>query len=94
MKVPKKVRIYCPKCNAYTEHTVSVYKSGKVRVKMSEGWRRYHRKKAGYGSQPKPIAHKQSKVNKKTRPHFKCATCSYVVVGKAMRLKKFEIYAK
>jgi large subunit ribosomal protein L44e len=94
MKMPKEKRIYCPKCNTHTEHKVSIYKKGKERKNMAHGWRRYNRKKAGYGSQPKPIFRKNAKVNKKTRPMYKCKKCSRVVQGKAVRLKKFEIVAK
>lgn len=52
MRYPKEKRIYCPKCRTYTEHTVSLYKKGKDSTTVA-GARRYHRKKKGYGSQPK-----------------------------------------
>ena len=75
-------------------HKVSIYKKGKTRDKMAEGQRRYYRKKAGYGSQPKPIQHNQVKVNKKTLPIYKCNECGRSIHGTALRLKKFEIVAK
>ena len=93
MKMPKNKRVYCPKCQKHTPHKVSIYKKGKDRI-MAHGKRRYNRKKAGYGSQPKPIQHNQAKVNKKTTPLYKCAECGHVQVGKAQRLKKFEILNK
>ncbi|MFN4046211.1 MAG: 50S ribosomal protein L44e, partial [Acidilobaceae archaeon] len=32
MKFPKKIRTYCPRCNAHTEHSVSTYKAGQRRA--------------------------------------------------------------
>ena len=90
MKMPKDKRIYCPRCNKHTEHKVSIYKKGKQRS-MCESDRRVGRKKAGYGSSPKEIQHKKVKVNKKTRPMYKCKKCDYTIIGNAMRLKKFEL---
>ncbi|MHA1563571.1 MAG: 50S ribosomal protein L44e [Promethearchaeota archaeon] len=100
--MPKNKRIHCPKCQKHTPHKVNIYKKGKDRIMahggkdriMAHGKRRYNRKKAGYGSQPKPIQHNQAKVNKKTTPLYKCAVCGHVQVGKAQRLKKFEILNK
>jgi len=93
MKFPKNKKIYCPKCKKHTPHKCSIYKKGKDSI-MAHGKRRYFRKKKGYGSQPKPIQHNQCKVNKKTTPLYKCGECGHVQVGKAQRLKKFEILNK
>ncbi|MCG2886143.1 MAG: 50S ribosomal protein L44e, partial [Vulcanisaeta sp.] len=43
MKFPKVVRVYCPRCNTYTDHTVTIYSHGKRR-NLAEGQRRYLRK--------------------------------------------------
>ncbi|MHA1896768.1 MAG: 50S ribosomal protein L44e [Promethearchaeota archaeon] len=90
MKMPKKIRTYCPKCNKHQVFTVSIYKKGKDR-KMAEGKRRYDRKKKGYGSQPKEIFRKNAKINKKVLPMYKCSVCGYVKRGKAKRVKRIEI---
>ena len=90
MKMPKKANKYCARCRKHTEHKVSIYKKGKDR-KMAQSKRRYDRKKAGYGSQPKPIQHNQCKVNKKTTPLYKCKICNHGTYGTALRLKKFEL---
>ncbi len=92
MRVPKERTTYCRKCKKHTKHTVSVYKKQKERKKTAAGWRRYHRKKAGYGSQPKEIFHKNAKVNKKTLPILKCQECGMIEHGTAVRLRKFELY--
>ena len=93
MKMPKQKRIYCPRCNEHTDHKVSIYKKGKD-SSMVRGKLRFERKKKGYGSKPKPVQHNQCKLNKKTRPMYKCSKCGFIVMGKAQRLKKFEILNK
>ncbi|MHA1507046.1 MAG: hypothetical protein ACTSR0_07745 [Candidatus Asgardarchaeia archaeon] len=52
MKISPVLKTYCPRCNAHTEHTVSLYKKGKDSP-LTAGNRRYMRKKKGYGGQPK-----------------------------------------
>jgi len=94
MKSPKERNCYCPKCNKHTVHKVSIYKKGKERKNTAAGWRRYNRKSEGYGSQPKPVFHKNVKINKKVLPMYKCSECGKYVVGRAQRLKKFEIMTK
>lgn len=91
MRVPKERRTYCPHCKHHTTHTVSIYKKAKERKNTAEGWRRYNRKKAGYGSQPKEVFRKKAKLNKKTLPILKCQECGKKRHGKAIRLKKYEL---
>ena len=90
MKFPKTVRRYCPKCKAYTEHTVSIYKAGKRRT-LAAGERRYTAKKKGYGSKRKSEQKKFAKVTKKQVLKFKCKVCGYIVQSKGVRLKRLEI---
>lgn len=91
MKVPREQSWYCPKCGKHTTHGTSIYKAGKVRKKMSEGWRRYNRKMRGYGSQPKPIFNKNAKINKRTLPILTCKECGRKSHGEGLRLKKYEL---
>lgn len=86
----KKMNKYCPKCNSYQAHTITLYKKGKDSI-MAEGKRRYERKKKGYGSQPKPIQKRFSKNTKKLVPKAKCGTCGRTTLMKSVRLKKIEI---
>ena len=53
MKVPKRIRTYCPRCRKHTIHTVSIYKHGRRRA-LAQGERRYRAKQKGYGSKRKP----------------------------------------
>lgn len=90
MKYPDTKKAYCPKCKKHTIHAVSIYKKN-PQNEMHSGARRYNRKKRGYGSQPKPIARRTAKLNKRTLPMLKCKECNNRIHGKSMRLKKFEL---
>jgi large subunit ribosomal protein L44e len=89
MKAPKTTKSYCARCKTHTEHTMSLYKKGRERA-MAAGLRRYKRKKAGYGSQPKQIQKRFSKVTKKQSLRLKCKKCGHVTVREGLRLKKLE----
>ena len=90
MKVPKQIRTYCPRCNTYTVHSVSLYKKGPER-ELSQGRRRYERKKKGYGSQPKPVQKKLVKATKKQTLKLKCRDCGYIIHKKGIRIKGIEL---
>ena len=90
MRVPKERKTYCKKCRKHTTHNVTIYKKGKENM-QSQGWRRYHRKKKGYGSQPKEIFRNNAKVNKKTLPILTCTKCGMKHHGTAIRLKRYEL---
>jgi len=89
MKYPKVVRTYCPRCDAYTDHSVSNYSPGKRRT-LSEGQRRYLRKLKGYGSSRKPKQKSFSKTTKKITLRLQCRQCGYVLMKSLGRLKKVE----
>lgn len=90
MKYPKVVVTYCPKCKTHTDHSVSLYKSGKRRT-IAEGQRRYDMKNLGYGSKRKPEQKRFAKVTKKQTILLKCTKCGYIIVKEGMRLKKLEL---
>ncbi|MFX1486535.1 MAG: 50S ribosomal protein L44e [Promethearchaeota archaeon] len=90
MRISKNIRTYCPKCKKHSSHTVSLYKRGKDRT-LAAGARRYARKKAGYGSQPKPVPKKVAKTTKKQSLKFRCSECGYIHHREGMRLRKLEI---
>lgn len=90
MKFPKVVRVYCPRCNTYTEHTVTIYSHGKRR-NLAEGQRRYLRKLKGYGSSRKPKQKRFSKTTKKIVVKLQCRQCGYVTMKTLGRLKKVEL---
>ena len=90
MKYPKSTRRYCPNCRSHHIHSVSLYKKGKERT-LNQGRRRLERHKKGYGSFPKPIFHKNAKVNKRTVPLLECSKCGKKHYAKSYRVKKFEL---
>ncbi|WP_069807956.1 50S ribosomal protein L44e [Vulcanisaeta thermophila] len=90
MKFPKVVNAYCPRCNAYTEHTVSIYSHGKRR-NLAEGQRRYLRKLKGYGSSRKPKQKRFAKTTKVVVLKLQCRQCGYVIMKPLGRLKKVEL---
>jgi large subunit ribosomal protein L44e len=89
VKAPKTVKSYCRRCKTHKEHTLSLYKKGRERP-QSAGRRRYNRKEAGYGSQPKPVQKRFAKVTKKQSLRLKCKECGHVTVRPGLRLKKIE----
>ncbi len=90
VKAPKEVKTYCARCRMHTEHSLSLYKKGRER-RLSAGARRYRRKKAGYGSQPKAVQKRFAKAGtKKYVIRYKCKTCGHTTVRKGNRLKKIE----
>nr|MDO8117970.1 50S ribosomal protein L44e [Candidatus Sigynarchaeota archaeon] len=91
MRDPREQMSYCPKCGKHTLHQASIYKKGKERKIIAQGWRRYNRKMQGYGSQPKPIFRRNAKINKRVLTILTCKTCQRKIHGGAVRLKKFEL---
>ncbi len=90
MKIPKRIRTYCPRCRTHTVHSVMIYKHGKRRA-LSEGQRRYERKQEGYGSKRKPEQKRFAKVTKKVVLKLKCTKCGYILHRRGIRLKKAEL---
>lgn len=62
MKMPEKIKTYCPHCKAMTEHRVKLYKKGKTRAD-AEGQKRHVEKGKGYTSKiaGKVTVYKQAK---------------------------------
>jgi large subunit ribosomal protein L44e len=90
LKYPRTTRRYCPKCRSHTTHNVSLYKKGKERA-LNQGRRRLERKKVGYGSFPKPIFHKNAKINKRSVPLLECSECGKKQYAKSYRVKRLEL---
>ncbi|TAL47816.1 50S ribosomal protein L44e [archaeon] len=91
MKVPNKVRVFCPTCKKHTEHTVELAKK-RTRRSTAQGQRRFLRKMLGYGSFPKENPKGREKPTKKVDVRYKCTVCSKKHMrGKGFRIKKFEL---
>jgi len=90
LKMPKKVRIFCPFCRKHTEHSVEQVKK-KPRGKLRQGERRFRRKLEGYGSFPRPKPDYE-KATKKLDLRYKCKECGKKhMKGRGFRVKKFEL---
>ncbi|MCX8169395.1 MAG: 50S ribosomal protein L44e [Candidatus Methanomethylicia archaeon] len=90
MKVPNVMMKYCPRCNAHTEHSVSIYKAGKRRS-LAQGERRFTAKSKGYGSKRAAEQKRFAKVTKKQVLKLKCKKCGYILHSEGIRLKRLEI---
>ena len=91
MKIPKKLRTYCPSCRKHTEHRASQLKKRSARP-LSWGQRQFARVTAGYGSQPRSEQKKFSKTAKKVVLMLKCSVCGKSHPRRGFRSKgvKFE----
>jgi len=93
MKMPKEVRILCPYCKNYTQHTVEIVKK-RPRRTLSLGQRKFLKKLKGYGSFPRPKPDYE-KPTKKIDLRFKCKECGKKhTKGKVFRVKKFQLVSK
>ena len=91
MKISREMRVYCPKCNKHTEHTVRLY-SKKPSSGLSVGTRRAARKRTGYIGKVKGQA-KVKKLAKRQKIILECKVCKRNierVVGSRVK-KKLEI---
>jgi len=104
MKLPKKVKKYCPKCKKHQEMTVSQAKQmGRNKTKPMSRGAISRAKKRGlgrgfgnlgrYGSKPAIAKFKRTgaKISKKVDIRYKCSVCGKMVVqSKGFRTKKVE----
>ena len=95
MKIPKRVRRYCPFCGKHTEHKVDTASKGK-RSPFKKG-ERYRRWKIEHGYRGFPYSIQKSsgrykvKLTKKLDIRFKCLSCGKMTCWRrGLRLKKFE----
>lgn len=93
MKVPQIVTRYCPFCKKHTKHKIRREKVGaRNRRAMAVDQRRMTRKKAGYGSFPRPNPKGREKPTRKLDLRYKCMECKKEhIIGKGFRVKKFEL---
>jgi large subunit ribosomal protein L44e len=90
MNMPKMVVTHCPRCNAHTSQTVSLFKEGKRRA-LAKGERHHKREMKGYGGQKYPLLKRKAKTTKKQTLKFKCRKCGYTKHKKGIRLRRMII---
>ncbi|MEA1994217.1 MAG: 50S ribosomal protein L44e [Euryarchaeota archaeon] len=89
MKMPKKIRTYCPHCEKHTEHKVKIQKPRK-RGELKQGQRRFRRKTEGYGGYPRPKP-SGGKNTKRRDLRLICTECNKMHTKKGFRAKRFEL---
>jgi large subunit ribosomal protein L44e len=91
MKIVRETRVYCPRCNKHTVHTIRLY-SKKPERGQSMGMRRRARKLKGYVGKVKGKA-TQYKISKRQKALLVCKECGYIVerVYGTRTKKKLEI---
>ncbi len=95
--IPPKVRTYCPKCKAYTEHRVSIVRPKQRGGGKSKGQRRAERNTKGYGNKgrysrrPNSQRKMKSKTTQKIDMRLECAQCKRKLVRSRPRARKVEM---
>ncbi|MGC8505530.1 MAG: 50S ribosomal protein L44e [Thermoplasmata archaeon] len=90
MKLPKTVKMYCPKCKKHTDHEVERVRKRKA-SEFRAGQRRFRRVTSGFGGFPRPRYEGREKPTKRVSIRFRCLTCKTAVTPPTQRAKKFEI---
>ena len=99
MKLPRRVRKYCPYCKKVTEHKVIIVKTVKVRRGLSFGARRAREGKKGMGNKGKfskrPLTQRKRgvfKVSKGVDIRLECMVCKKQHIWNIKgRYKKVEL---
>lgn len=90
MKIPNRIRTYCPKCDTHTEHRVKLYKKGKESG-LKSGVKKHEEKKKGYGGQKFPRLQRTAKTTKKETLQYVCDDCGYTIQKEGKRMSRIEI---
>ncbi len=90
MKMPRKVKRYCPYCKRHTIHTVEKVKKRKA-SELRAGQRRFRRVTAGYGGFPRPRYEGREKPTKRINIRYRCDECKKAHTSPTFRAKKFEL---
>src|SRR5205809_6462328 len=90
MKMPQRIRGYCPFCNKHVELEVERVKN-RPRSELRAGQRRFRRVTAGYGGCPRPKPEGREKPTKKIHLRFRCRECHKAHQRPGIRAKKFEL---
>ncbi len=90
MKMPRKVKRYCPYCGKHTLHEVERVKKKKA-SELKWGQRRFRRVTAGYRGFPRPKPEGREKPTKRVNLRYRCTECGKAHQPPAFRAKKFEL---
>ena len=90
MKIPRKIKRYCPKCKKHTLHNVDRVKKRKA-SELKAGQRRFRRVTSGYGGFPRPKPEGREKTTRRVALKYTCNVCKKSHQSPCIRAKKFEI---
>ena len=97
MKIPAKVRTFCPHCNKHTDHSVKIEKAKQRGGGMSRGSRRMARWTSHIGNHGRysrrPIASRNmtSKTTKKVDLRLTCPDCGKKWIRNRPRARRTEL---
>ncbi|MFX0015569.1 MAG: 50S ribosomal protein L44e [Promethearchaeota archaeon] len=97
MKIPAKMRTFCPYCNKYTAHNVKIEKAKQRGGGMSRGSRRMARwtsrigNKGRYSRRPIASRNMTSKTTKKVDLRLTCPECGKKLIRSRPRARRTEI---
>ena len=89
MKIPSKVKRYCPFCKKHTLHNVKKVKKGKA-SELKQGQRRFRRVLKGYRGFPRPKASGE-KTTRRVNLKYVCTECKKAHQPPSKRAKKITI---
>lgn len=90
MKMPQRIRGYCPFCHKHVDLEVERVKN-RPRSELRAGQRRFRRVTAGYGGFPRPKPEGREKPTKRIHLRFRCQECKKAHQRPGNRAKKFEL---
>lgn len=88
MKLPRKIKTYCPHCNQHQLHEVERVKKRKA-GELKWGQRRFRRVTSGYGGFPRPKPSSENPT-KRINLRYRCSECKKAHLKSCQRAKKFE----
>ena len=90
MKIPRKIKRYCPICKKHTLHNVEKIKKRKA-SELKQGQRRFRRVTRGYRGFPRPKPEGREKTSRRAPLKFLCNVCKKSKQPATQRAKKVEI---
>ena len=90
MKMPRRIKTYCPHCKGHREIEVERVKKRKA-SEMKQGQRRFRRVTRGYRGFPRPKPEGREKPTKRIALRYRCTQCKKAHQRPAFRAKKFEL---
>ncbi|OKY78585.1 MAG: Ribosomal protein L44E [Candidatus Methanohalarchaeum thermophilum] len=89
MKMPRRIRTYCPYCNEHNEHEVEKVRNNPP-SEMKWGQRQFRRVTSGYRGYPRPLP-TGGKPTQKTDLRFRCNECGKAHSRKGFRTSRLEL---